>query len=59
MLGFKDFAFADITITGIELLRCIHKGQFVLSRSPVYNPATSAIWNAAPAELPLGAYEPC
>ena len=32
MLGFKGFRTAAITITGIELLRRIHKGQFNLGR---------------------------
>ncbi len=32
MAGFKSFANAAITISGIELAHCIHKGQFALGR---------------------------
>jgi transposase-like protein len=32
MLGFKSFASAATTIAGVELLRRIHKDQFVLAR---------------------------
>jgi transposase-like protein len=32
MLGFKNFESAVITVSGIELLRRIHKGQFTLDR---------------------------
>ena len=31
MLGFKRFATAEVTLTGIELMQKIRKGQFELS----------------------------
>jgi transposase-like protein len=46
MLGFKNFESAAITIAGIELLRCISKGQFALSRLRLKDQAAPAIWNA-------------
>ena len=46
MLGFKDFDCAATTITGIELLRRIRKGQFDLRRLHRKNQTTPAIWNA-------------
>ena len=46
MLGFKNFESAAITIAGIELLRRIHKNQFVLGRLRIKNQAVPAICNA-------------
>jgi len=46
MLGFKWFRTAAITISGIELLRRIHKGQFNLGRLRLKDRSTPAIWNA-------------
>jgi transposase-like protein len=46
MLGFKSFASAATAIAGVELLRCIHKRQFALSRLRRRGQAAPAIWNA-------------
>ena len=46
MLGFKRFRNAAITITGIELLHRIRKGQFRLRRLGVQGGAAPAVWNA-------------
>ncbi|WP_409513984.1 DDE-type integrase/transposase/recombinase [Variovorax sp. MHTC-1] len=46
MLGFKRFDCAAVTISGIELLHRIRKGQFNLSRLLVKGHAAPAIWNA-------------
>jgi transposase-like protein len=46
MLGFKRFRTAGITISGIELLRRIHKGQFNLGRLRLKDRSTRAVWNA-------------
>ena len=46
MLGFKGFSNAAITITGIELLHRIRKGQFKLRRLGVQDQAAPAVWNA-------------
>jgi transposase-like protein len=46
MLGFKWFRTAAITISGIELLRRIHKGQFNLGRLRLKDRSTPAVWNA-------------
>ena len=46
MLGFKWFRTAAITISGIELLRRIHKGQFNLSGLRLKDRSTPAVWNA-------------
>jgi hypothetical protein len=45
MLGFKRFDYAAITIAGVELLRCIHKGQFALGPLHPKDHAAPAIWN--------------
>jgi transposase-like protein len=45
MIGFKRFANAAITITGIELMHRIRKGQFALARLGVRGQVTPAIWN--------------
>jgi transposase-like protein len=46
MLGFKNFESAAITIAGIELLRRIYKGQFMLDRFQFKRQAAPALWNA-------------
>jgi transposase-like protein len=46
MLGFKWFRTAAITISGIELLRRIHEGQFNLSGLSLKDRSTPAVWNA-------------
>jgi transposase-like protein len=46
MLGFKWFRTAEITISGIELLRRIHKGQFNLGGLRLKDRSTPAVWNA-------------
>ena len=46
MLGFKDFDRAAVTISGIELLHRIRKGQFALGRLRIQGQGPSAIWNA-------------
>jgi IS6 family transposase len=46
MLGFKRFETAAITISGIELLHRIHKGQFNLRRLRLKARSAPAIWNA-------------
>jgi transposase-like protein len=47
MLVFKDVDRAAITISGIELLHRIRKGQFALGCLRTQGQTTSAIWNAA------------
>jgi hypothetical protein len=46
MLGFKSFTAATITITGIELLRRLYKGQFNLSELHPDGHRVPAIWKA-------------
>jgi transposase-like protein len=46
MLSFKWFRTAAITISGIELLRRIHKGQFNLGGLRLKDRSTPAAWNA-------------
>jgi transposase-like protein len=46
MLGFKWFRTAAIVISGIELLRRIHKRQFNLGRLRLKDRSTPAVWNA-------------
>jgi transposase-like protein len=46
MLGFKNFACAATTITGIELLRRIRKDQFALGRLNLNGQAAPAVWNS-------------
>jgi transposase, IS6 family len=46
MLGFKWFRTAALTISGIELLRRIHKGQFNLGGPGLKDKSTPAVWNA-------------
>jgi len=45
MLGFKRFKTAAVTITGIELLHRIRKGQFNLRRLRLNGEGASASWN--------------
>ena len=46
MLGLKRFRSASITITGIELIHRIRKGQFKLGTLRVNGKTTPEIWNA-------------
>jgi transposase-like protein len=45
MIGFKRFTNAAITITGIEFMHRIRKGQFALARLGVQGQAVPTIWN--------------
>lgn len=47
MLGLKRFRSAAITIVGIDLMRCIHKGQFALAQLQVQGQVAPAVWEAA------------
>jgi transposase-like protein len=47
MLGLKRFRSAATTISGIELIDRIRKGQFNLATLDLKDPATSIAWNAA------------
>ena len=46
MLGLKQFGNAAITISGIELMHRIRKGQFGLQRLGIQGRAAPAVWNA-------------
>ncbi len=46
MLGFKRFRSAATTISGIELVHRIRKGQFDLSKLGLKGAAAPAVWNA-------------
>ena len=46
MLGFKRFRSAATTISGIELMHRIRKGQFNLSMLGLKDTAAPAVWNA-------------
>ena len=46
MLGFKRFRSAAITISGIELMHRIRKGQFDLCALGLKDTATLYVWNA-------------
>jgi transposase-like protein len=46
MLGFKRFRNAAITISGIELMHRIRKGQFNLARLRLNDTTAHAIWKA-------------
>jgi transposase-like protein len=50
MLGFKRFRSTATTISGIELMHRIRKGQFGLDRLRLKDTTTPAIWNAVFAE---------
>jgi len=46
MLGFKHFDHATITITGIEFVQQIKKGQFDLSSICSSQPCIPRVWDA-------------
>jgi len=46
MLGFKRFRTAATTISGIELMHRIRKGQFDFSGLRLHETAAPAIWNS-------------
>ena len=46
MLGFKRFRSAATTISGIELMHRIRKGQFDLATLDLKDTATPTVWNA-------------
>ena len=46
MLGFKHFWNAAITLSGIELMHRIRKGQFNLAGLRLKDTAAPAVWNA-------------
>ena len=46
MLGFKRFRSAAITISGIELMQRIRKGQFDLCAFGLKDTAAPSVWNA-------------
>jgi len=45
MLGFKRFANATVTITGIELMHRLRKDQFDLGEPSLKDAPTSDVWN--------------
>ncbi|MFL9986091.1 DDE-type integrase/transposase/recombinase [Paraburkholderia sediminicola] len=46
MLGFKRFRNAAITISGIELMHRIRKGQFDLTAAHLKDTSVPSIWTA-------------
>ena len=46
MLGFKRFRSAAITISDIEIMHRIRKGQFDLAKLGIKDTASPAAWNA-------------
>ena len=46
MLGFNRFRSAATTISGIELMHRIRKGQFNLATFDLKDTATPTVWNA-------------
>ena len=46
MLGFKRFRNAAVTLSGIELLHRIRKGQFSLAKIDLKDTAAPAVWEA-------------
>ena len=46
MLGFKRFRNAAITLSGIELVHRIRKGQFSLAKLGLKDTAAPAVWKA-------------
>jgi transposase-like protein len=46
MLGFKRFRNATTTISGIELMHRIRKGQFNLAALDLKDTATTTVWNS-------------
>jgi hypothetical protein len=46
MLGFKRFSDAAITISGVELMHRIRKGQFNLARLRLKDTTAPAVWKS-------------
>jgi hypothetical protein len=46
MLGLKCFRSGAVTISGIELMHRIRKGQFDLTKLPLKDTAAPVVWNA-------------
>ncbi|MGF6851241.1 transposase-like protein [Paraburkholderia sp. CI3] len=46
MLGFKRFRNAAITLSGVELVHRIRKGQFSLAKPGLKDTAAPAVWEA-------------
>ena len=46
MLGFKRFRSAAVTLSGIELMHRIRKGQFDLTSVPLKDTTSPSIWMA-------------
>ncbi|MFM0150490.1 DDE-type integrase/transposase/recombinase, partial [Paraburkholderia sp. RL18-085-BIA-A] len=46
MLGFKRFRNAAITISGVELMHRIRKGQFNLARLHLKDTTAPAVWKS-------------
>jgi transposase-like protein len=46
MLGFKRFRNAAVSISGIELMHRIRKGQFHLTKLRLKDTTASAVWKA-------------
>jgi transposase-like protein len=46
MLGFKRFSDAAITISGVELMHRIRKGQFNLARLRLKDTTAPTVWKA-------------
>jgi transposase-like protein len=46
LLGFKRFRTAAITISGIELMHGIRKGQFNLMKLHIKDTASPSVWTA-------------
>jgi hypothetical protein len=46
MLGLKRFRSGAVTISGIELMHRIRKGQFDLTKLLLKDTAAPAVWNA-------------
>ncbi|MGF6547322.1 hypothetical protein QFZ96_002393 [Paraburkholderia youngii] len=46
MLGFKRFRNAAITLSGIELVHRIRKGQFGLAKLGLKDTTATAVWEA-------------
>ena len=46
MLGFKRFRSAAVTISGIELIHRIRKGQFNLAKLGLKDTTAPSVWNA-------------
>jgi len=46
MLGFKRFRNAAVTISGIEMMHRIRKGQFDLAKLRIKDTTAPAVWKA-------------